>query len=310
LLELKNITKKFNDFTAIENVSINVDKKSAYGLVGYNGAGKTTLLKTICGIYKPEQGEVLLDGKPVFDNERNKSRIFLVPDEPYIIPQANMKRMAKFYRTFYTNWDDALFNNLVKLFQLDADKRLSSFSKGMQKQAAIIFSLAVSAEYILFDEIFDGLDPIKHDLVKKLLSKVVSQRGISMVVSSHNLREIEDLCSHIFVLNKKEIVYDSSMKDMLENHYKYRVSFTEKVDDAFIADNLNIANKGIKTEGNTVTFITSKTLPEITAKLQAVNPLQIETLSPSFEEIFLAEMDTEEYNLANLFAGNKRGEII
>jgi ABC-2 type transport system ATP-binding protein len=217
MLKVNNVTKQYNGFTAVEGVSLTVPPGMAYGLIGYNGAGKTTLLKTICGVLQPEAGNITLDGQNVFNNSAAKGRIFFVPDVPYWLPQANMKRMAAFYRGFYPKWNGGLYAKLVSLFKLDESKRLAGFSKGMQRQAAIIFAFSAMADYLLLDEIFDGLDLMMKERVYKLLQSAVSGQGMGVIVSSHDITGIAKLCGRVGILNGKRLLYDADVNTLLKN---------------------------------------------------------------------------------------------
>lgn len=300
MIEVKNITKKYGEFTAIEDLNIAIGKDSIFGLVGYNGAGKTTLLKTICGVLKPESGEVNIDGQGVYDNAGAKSKVFLVSDDPYILPQASMKRMAKFYKGFYPNWNEKVFKKLTNIFKLDAGRRMSGFSKGMQRQAFIIFALSSSPEYLLLDEAFDGIDPMMRDLVRQLLLDAMSERGMGIVISSHNLRELEDLCDRVGVINGKRIVYEANIDDMRINKNRYRAAFSEEADEHLL-DGLNIQYRNFKGDGKIVTFIADGAADEIIKKLGAKNPLFLETLPLTLEEIFLIEMEARTYDFTDIF---------
>ena len=167
MIEIKNITKKYGDFTAIEDISFNVEKSSIYGLVGYNGAGKTTLLKTASGIFKPESGEVLFDGENVYNNGEVRSKLIYVPDEVYFLKGASLERMAKFYKGYYPNFNDKVFKNMTEAMGLDSKKNIGSFSKGMQRQAEVILAMSTMPKYMLLDEVFDGIDPQKRNLCRK-----------------------------------------------------------------------------------------------------------------------------------------------
>jgi ABC-2 type transport system ATP-binding protein len=208
MIEINSITKKYNDYAVIDNVSLSIDCNNICGLVGYNGAGKTTLLKLICGILKPETGFIKIDDELVYDNSELKNKIFLIPDDPYVLPQSSMKAMSRFYRSYYSNWDNSLYYKLVELFNLDENKNISSFSRGMKKQAFIIFAFSVSAKYLLLDETFDGLDPAKRDLLRRLLEQNVKKCGAGVIISSHNIQELENTCNRIIVIREKKICDD------------------------------------------------------------------------------------------------------
>lgn len=301
MIEVKRVTKKYGSFTAIEDLSCEFNKGSIFGLVGYNGAGKTTLLKTIIGVLKPEKGETVLDGENVFDNAEAKKRIFMVSDDPYIIPQASMKRMARFYKGFYPNWNNKLFKKLTGLFNLDVNKRMSGFSKGMQRQAFIIFALSAMPEYLLLDEAFDGIDPMMRDLVRQLMLEAMAERELGIIISSHNLRELEDLCDRVGVINGKRIVYNADIDDMRVNKNKYKAAFNESFEECTL-NGLGIKSRNFKKDGKLVTFIADGSAEEITEKLSSCNPLLLETMPLTLEEIFLLEMEAKTYDFKDLFS--------
>ena len=301
MIEINSVIKKYGSFTAIEDISTTIGKGSIIGLVGYNGAGKTTLLKVICGILKPEQGAVTFNGEEVFDNTAVKSRIFFVSDDPYYFPQATMKRMAGFYKRYYSGWNSNMFNKLTEIFSLDPNKRISGFSKGMQRQAFIIIALSVMPECLLLDEAFDGIDPMMRDLVRQLLLEAIAERGASVIISSHNLRELEDLCDRVCVINDKRIVYDMDIDDMRSNKNKYKVAYSTEIDESTFSSELGIAIKDFKSEGRVMTFIADGPVDGIKQKLMSKNPLLLETIPLTLEDIFLNEMGAKTYDFSNLF---------
>lgn len=301
MVELQNVTKKYGTFTAVEHIHCVFNEGSIYGLVGYNGAGKTTLLKTACGIFKPEQGTVTLDGVPVYDNADAKSRLFIIPDELYILPQASMRRMAAFYRGYYPRWNDTLFRKLADIFKLDTHKRIHGFSKGMQRQAFIILALSAMPDYLFLDEAFDGIDPMMRDLVRQLLLEAIAERNMGIVLSSHNLRELEDLCDRVGVINGKRIVYDADVNDMRINKNKYKVIFNGDFNEHALLSGLDVPCRNSKREGPVLTFIADGPVEEVTQKLTAHHPLLLETLPLTLEEIFLIEMEAQTYDFTDLF---------
>lgn len=303
MLSANNLMKKYDGFTAIENIDFCADKGCVYGLIGYNGAGKSTLMKILCGVLKPDRGTVTLDGQTVFDNADAKSRLIFVPDAPYLPPQASMKYMAKFYRSYYTNWNDKLFTELATIFGLDENKRISGFSKGMQKQAFIIFALSMTADYLLLDETFDGLDPNKREMVRRLLLTAIAERGMSVIISSHNLHELESLCDRVSVINGRRIAYDVNVRDMCENKNKYRVVFAEEFDEQALLDELGLSAvcKQVKREGKILSFVADGAVCDIKGRLTAKPPLLIETFPLSLEEIFMLELDDKSYDFTGLF---------
>ena len=200
MIEVKNITKKFGDFTALDNVTCTIPEGCIFGMVGSNGAGKSTLLRLISGVYQPDGGEILIDGEPVWENKTIKSQIAYVPDELFFLGGATMERMAKLYAAAYPTFDKKRFAELAESFGLDVKKPVSTFSKGMRRQASTILALSSRPKYIFFDETFDGLDPIMRTLVKKLICNDVLERNATAIITSHSLRELEDTCDQLALL--------------------------------------------------------------------------------------------------------------
>lgn len=298
MIEVKSVTKKFGDFTAIKDLSFNVDKSSIYGLVGYNGAGKTTLLKTIAGVYRADGGEVLVGGENIFENEKMKKKMFYVPDDLYFKPYSNMKKMAQFYKGFYPNFNDETFKKLSEAFGLDINKHINGFSKGMQRQAELILGMSTHPKYLLLDESFDGLDPAKRNFSRKLLLEYMAEKETSIIISSHNLHDLADLCDHIGLINGQKIVLDCSVNEMSGSRSKFRVAFDK---DMSIDDFKNLNYKRITQDGKLFTLTSLGNADEFEEKLRAMSPVLIERFSLSLEEIFLDEMEAGDYDISGIF---------
>lgn len=298
MIEVRNVTKRYGRFTALENLSLQVEGSSIYGLVGYNGAGKTTLLKTMMGIYAPEEGKVLVEGENVFDNAQVRQRMFLVPDELYFLPQAHIGDMMAFYRGFYPRWNDTLASRLMKLFGLPDRQRILSFSKGMQRQTAILLALASRPDYLLLDELFDGLDPVMRALVRKLMLEVIAETETTVVVSSHNLRELEDLCDHIGIINCRHIVYDNSIEALRAQKTRYRVVLSRP---ASSEDFSAIDTRDLSCEGPVATFVAREGEDIVDIKLAALSPVLTEKFPLTLEELFLDEMEVKSDDFSGLF---------
>jgi len=298
MISVKDLKKDFGDYTALEGLTCNIERGSIYGLVGYNGSGKTTLLKTLSGIYKADAGKVLVDGENIYDNEQAKRRMFFVPDDLYFTFQANMKSMARFYKGYYPRWSDKTFNSLTEIFVLDKNKRINGFSKGMQRQAAIILALSTSPDYLLLDESFDGLDPVKRSLVKQLLTEVMAEKEMGIIISSHNLRELEDLCDRIGIINNKHIVNDCSLDELRASKNKYRLAFAVDISEELLLD---IEYTNYSKSGKVITFISTGDSQVIKDKLDKLNPVLFEILPLTLEEIFLNEMGVQEYDFTGTF---------
>lgn len=298
MIEIKGVTKKFGDFAAIENLSFKVDKGSVYGLVGYNGAGKTTLLKTIMGIYKADEGSITVDGVETYDSAEVKQKMFFAPDDLYFEAYSTINKMAKFYSGYYPDFSFETLEKLCEVFGLDKDKRLNSFSKGMQRQAELILAISSRPEIILFDENFDGLDPAKRNLVNKMIIEYVAETDCSVIISSHNLHELTDICDHIGLINGKKIVLDCSVDDISASRCKFRLVFAEEKTEADFKD---IPYKKFAKDGKIITLSMAVDADEGEEVLKKFNPLMIEKFPQTLEEIFLDEMEGADYDFKEIF---------
>lgn len=297
MIEIKNVTKRFGSFTAIEDISFNVEESSIYGLVGYNGAGKTTLLKTCAGIYRPEGGCVVIGGENVYDNGQIRSDLFFIPDDLAFVRSATLDKMRDFYKGYYPNFSDKVYNNMVEVMGLNPRNRINAFSKGMQRQAEIILAMATRPKYMLLDEVFDGIDPQKRNLCKKIFVEYMAETGCSMIMSSHNLQEVSDLCDHVALINGTRLTMNVSVDDVSAAYRKYRLIFTEEV----TKDIFNgIENKGITLDGKLATIIVSSKIDE--SRLLALNPIHIDSVTLSLEEVFLNEMEDKDYDITKIFS--------
>lgn len=297
MIEIKNVTKKFENFTAIEDISFTVGESSIYGLVGYNGAGKTTLLKTCAGIYKPDAGRVLVNGQNVYDNGVIRSDICYVPDDPYFVKGASLDKMKKLYKGYFPNFSDKVYNNMVDAMGLDTKKSIGSFSKGMQRQAEIILAMSTRPKVMFLDEVFDGIDPQKRNLCKKLFIEYMLETGGSMIMSSHNLQEVSDLCDHVALINGKKLTMDVCVDDVSAAYRKYRLIFNENVDKSIFN---GIPNKGITIDGKLATIIVDSNFDD--GRLNALSPIHMDSVTLSLEEVFLNEMEDKDYDITKIFS--------
>lgn len=297
MIEIKNVTKKYGDYTAIENINLTVGEASIYGLVGYNGSGKTTLLKTAAGILKPEAGEVLYDGKNVFDNGALRSNIFYIPDEVYFLKNAGLEKMGEFYKEYFPNFSDSVFKNMTDAMGLDPKKNISAFSKGMQRQAEIVLAMSTRPKYLLLDEVFDGIDPQKRSLCKKLFIEYMAQTDCSILMSSHNLQEVGDLCDHVALIDGKRLKMDVSVDDISGAYTKYRLIFDREIDKS---DFDAIENKGVEIDGRLASVIVASSFDE--SRLKALRPIHIDSVTLSLEEVFLNEMEDGNYDISKIFS--------
>ncbi len=298
MIEIKNVTKRFGDFTAIENMSFKVEDSSIYGLVGYNGAGKTTLLKTVADVYRADGGTITMNQKEIRDNPKAKERIFYVPDDIYFLVNSNMDKMAKFYEGFYPAFNRTTYERLAEIFGLDRKKRLNGFSKGMQRQAEMVLAMSSRPDLLLLDESFDGLDPAKRALTRELIIEYANETGASVIISSHNLHELENMCDHVGLINGKKLVIDTAVDDMSASICKFRIIFKDKRDEEdFKGFNIKSFNR----DGKIITMVVAGDYEETERKLADMAPLLLEKYPLSLEEIFLNEMEDKNYDITKIF---------
>lgn len=292
MIEIKGLTKKFDKFTALDNISCNIESGCIYGLVGSNGAGKSTLLRLIMGIYAPNSGQILIDGENMLKSPDKKGRLAFVPDELFFLPQSNMNRMAKMYSRLYKSFSIDRFNSLTKLFSLDPKKNLNTFSKGMRRQAAIILALSCKADYIFLDETFDGIDPVVRNLIKKVLYDDVCERNTTIVLTSHSLRELEDTCDSLALLHKGGIVFESNIENLRTTLFKVQLAFDTEYDRSRF-DGIELVS--FTKHGSVSSLIIRGDRDKTEKKLKAMKPVIFEVLPLSLEEVFIYEMEALGY---------------
>ena len=298
MIEFANVTKKFGNFTAVDDISFKVEPSSIYGLIGYNGAGKTTLLKTAAGIYKADCGKVLIDGQDVFDNDDLRKQLFYIPDDLYFPMNASINSMAKFYAQYHPDFNFKTLNNLLEVYGLNGKKKIRGFSKGMQRQAEIILALASRPKYLLLDETFDGLDPQKNDVTKKIFMEYMAETEASLVISSHNLSELSDLCDNVGLINGKKLTMDCSVYDVSQNYSKIRLIFDREVTEN---DFKGIEYKSLDIDGRVAMIIFDKNTAEQKQKLNALLPMAMDEYRLTMEEVFLNEMEEKKYDITKIF---------
>lgn len=292
MIQVNGLTKKFDSFTALSALNCTIPSGCIYGMVGSNGAGKSTLLRLICGVYKPDQGNVTLDGKNIYENPELKSRLVFVPDELYFLPQSSMQRMAQMYASIYPNFDFSRFGELTKSFKLNPNANLNTFSKGMRRQAATILALSCCTDYLFLDETFDGLDPIMRNIVKKILYADVAERDATAVITSHSLRELEDTCDQLALLHKGGIVFESDVQNLKTTLFKVQIAFAHDYDHTFFRgfDVLNFSK-----HGSVSNLIVRGDRDKVIEALRMKSPILMEVLPLSLEEVFLYEMESLGY---------------
>lgn len=293
MIEVKGITKTFGSHVALHDLSCTIESSRIYGLVGSNGAGKSTLIRLMAGVFRPDSGVITISGAPVFDNPGVKQRMVYVSDDIYFLPQSNMDRMALLYTAAYPSFSMSRFVELSNLFGLDTKAALSSFSKGMRRQAAVILALSCHADYIFLDETFDGLDPVMRELVKRVIYGEMEQRGATAVIASHSLRELEDTCDQLALLHKGGLVFESDIQNLKTSLFKVQVAFKQAFDKK-VFEGVDVVR--FSRQGSVALAIVRGDRDSVQEKLRAQNPLLVEILPLTLEEVFIHEMEALGYS--------------
>ena len=291
MIELKNVTKTFGGFKALDDLTLTVPQGAVYGLVGPNGAGKSTAIRHITGIYRPDSGSITVEGLPVYENPQIKQTIGYIPDDVFFFPAATMEEMRKFYKGMYPKFDDALFERLYDAFDLPRKGQIRRFSKGMQKQAAFHLTLACRPDILILDEPVDGLDPVMRRQVMSLILSDVAEHGTTVLISSHNLRELEDVCDHVGIMDHGRMLLERSLADMQGSTVKVQL-----VGDA--PENLEVLHE--TASGRLKTLVVRGDAETVSRAVAAANPDYFDVLPLSLEEIFIYELGGVNYEVKNI----------
>ncbi len=295
MIEVRDLYKSFDGFMALKGLNINVPRGAVYGLVGPNGAGKSTVIRHLAGIYRQDSGEVLIEGEDVFENVEIKNRIAYIPDEIFYYSQANIKDMMQFYRSIYKNFSMERFEKLGQAFPIDPKTPMRKLSKGMQKQVAFWLTLSCCPDYIILDEPVDGLDPVMRRQVWSLLLGDVAERGVTVLVSSHNLRELEDVCDHVGIMDHGKLLLERSLSQLQDNMVKIQLALPEGKE---LPNDLELVHES--RTGRLRQLILRGREEELSAKLLAAEPLFMDVLPLSLEEIFIYELGGAEHEIKDI----------
>lgn len=287
LITAKNVVKKFDKFTALNHFNMNVPEGSIYGLVGPNGSGKTTTIKHLIGMYKQDEGEILVNDEKVYDNEKIKSKIAYISDDLYFFHGYSIKDMAKFYSKIYKNFSFEKFDNLQKIFNIDVKRKVNKLSKGMKKQVAFWLTISCNPEIMILDEPIDGLDPIMKENVWKILLEEVKKRKMTVIISSHNLKELENVCTNIGIMKNGEMVLEKELEKKDNNIQKMQIVFSNNSQISRIREKLSILKE--EKIGSVYYFIVKGTQKEIEEILSKYKLTLMEFLPLSLEEVFMFE---------------------
>jgi ABC-2 type transport system ATP-binding protein len=295
MIEVRNLTKRFGDFTALDRLSMTVPTGTVYGLVGPNGAGKSTVIRHLTGIYRQDEGSATVDGQEIFENPGVKSRIAYIPDDIFYFNTASITDMAKFYAGVYPTFSWERFETLKGAFDLDLKRPMRRFSKGMQKQAAFWLCMAMRPEILILDEPVDGLDPVMRRQVWSIIMGDIAENGTTVLVSSHNLRELEDVCDHVGIMDHGKLLLERSLSELQENICKVLIALP---DGAALPTGLDIVHQSAT--GHLLTLILRGQQEDITALLSGAAPLFMDVVPLTLEEIFIYELGGVDYEVKNI----------
>jgi len=297
MISVKNVTKTFGSFKSLDEMTLTAKKGSVYGLIGPNGAGKTTIIKNIMGIYSPDSGSITIDGEAVYENSDLKQRVIYISDDLFFFAGYSIKAMAQFYSGLYKNWSWERYESLKEVFKIDEKRKVKRLSKGMQKQVAFWLGICAKPEVMILDEPVDGLDPVMRRNVWKLLLQDVAENEMTVLVSSHNLRELEDICDHVGIVHNGKVVLEKSLDDAKGNIHKLQVAF-----DGDVPDDLYSEVKVLHTEsiGRVHMLIVKGEADEIKGKFKKYSPIICDILPLSLEEVFIYELGGMGYEFENI----------
>ena len=295
MLEAKNVVKTFDGFRALDGVSMTVPQGAVYGLVGPNGAGKSTIIRHFTGIYRPDSGEITLDGQPIYENPAVKGRMAAIPDDWYFFPQASIREMARLYAGTHPffSWDR--YHKLREVFPLSEKQPLRRMSKGMQKQAAFWLAMSLRPDVLILDEPVDGLDPVMRRQVWNLVLADVAENGTTVLISSHNLRELEDVCDHVGIMNGGKVLLEHPLTELQANIVKVLVALP---DEAKLSDGLDILHQS--SQGHLYTLIVHGDAAEVTNRLSTAQPQYLDVVPLTLEEIFIYELGGADYAVKDI----------
>ena len=296
MLEAKEVVKSFDGFRALDSATLTVPKGTVYGLVGPNGAGKSTIIRHFTGVYRPDSGQLLLEGAPIWENTDAKRRMVVIPDDWYYFPQASIAEMAKLYAGAYPSFSWERYEKMKQVFPLNDRQMLRRMSKGMQKQAAFWLTMCCMPEYLILDEPVDGLDPVMRRQVWSLVLGDVAQRGTTVLVSSHNLRELEDVCDHVGIMDHGKVLLERSLAQLQDTTVKLQVVFREDRE----APPPEIPVLHASRIGRVHTLIMRMSAQEAEARLAAYDPLLVDAVPLTLEEIFIYELGGVDYAVKDI----------
>ncbi|MCR5324823.1 MAG: ABC transporter ATP-binding protein [Lachnospiraceae bacterium] len=297
MIKVEDLRKQFDGFWALDGVNLHAEKASVYGLVGPNGAGKSTLIRHLTGVYRPDSGRITIDGEEVWENAEVKGKIAYIPDDLFYFPQADVEDMMKFYKGMYRDFDSERYEKLKTVFEgIPMNRQIRRMSKGMQKQVAFWLAVCCRTDVMILDEPVDGLDPVMRRQVWSLLLQDVAERGTTVLVSSHNLRELEDVCDHVGIMSKGKVLLERSLSSLQGNVSKIQIAFREGTEPDLSGFDIMHETK----LGTVKTLIVRGETNEVKARFAALEPILLDAIPLTLEEIFIYELGGENYEVKDI----------
>lgn len=301
MIEVRQIHKKYESIKAVDNVSVTIKEGSVFGLIGTNGAGKSTVLRMISGVLKPDAGEILIDELPVFDNVEAKSKLFFIADDPYFFSNAIPEDMEKYFSGIFPGFDILQFYHLLESFGLERRRKIATFSKGMKKQLSLLLGICSKTKYLLCDETFDGLDPVMRQGIKSIMAKEMDERGLTPIIASHNLRELEDICDHVGLIHQGGVLLSKDLEEMKCNIQKVQCVLKEETDEKTAFSGLEVVKEEKRGMLHTLTIRGNR--EDIVNYFGGLGTVYFEALPLSLEEIFISETEVVGYDVKKLILG-------
>jgi len=298
MIEAVGVSKQFDKIKAVDQISLTIKEGNVFGLIGTNGAGKSTFIRMLCGILKPEQGTIQIDGMDVYENAKAKKLFFYISDEQYYFSNSRPKDLKKFYQRIYSDFNGERFDKLLEKFELAQDRKITTFSKGMKKQLSIICGICANTKYLFCDETFDGLDPVVRQAVKSIFAKEITERNMTIIIASHNLRELEDICDHVGLLHKGGVLLSKELYDMKLSIHKLQCVFQKDEDMQQALAGFEIMHNEKRGSLHTITVRGSEEIIE--KQIRSVEPVFSEIIPLSLEEIFVSETEVIGYDIKKL----------
>ena len=300
MIEIKSVSKRFGEIRAVKNVSLTIKDGEVFGLLGTNGAGKSTLLRMIAGVYRPDAGEIQIDGASVYENEAVKEKVCFLADRVYYYQNATPASMGHLYGKIWPSFSEERYFGLLDKIGLDRDRKIQTLSKGMQKQTAVLLGISSGAQYLLCDETFDGLDPVMRQAVKSIFATELLDRSFTPVIASHNLRELEDLCDHVGVMHRGGVLLSENLDDLKFHVQKVQCVIKDHVKEERLLQELDVMHR--ERRGTLLTIIARGTKQEVLERVRAAEPLFMEALPLTLEELFVYETEVAGYDLKALIS--------